>query len=330
MTSTTSSVAGAVPADRAPLDDVTVILLPAPGQTGLDDVVAVLTAVQQQTLAPRRVLVAGFDEEHEDADRVLRHPITTSQGIPLLLRPALGPDAARWEVVEDARRGLPVQPGHWLWFLAPDSRPAPRALAALVAAAGRSSRVGVVGPKLVDADDPRRLLSLGHHLTPAGRATDADAGLVDQGQHDLRQDVLGVALVGSMFSAAAYVTVRQLARTEHPLVIVFYFTLVSVIGSAPATFVDFVMPRGAEWVFLLLVGVAAQAGQVCLTRGLALEPAGRATAIGYLQVVFAAIWGALLFGEIPDGWVIAGATVIIGSTLVLARQRVRAAPAEAR
>lgn len=151
------------------------------------------------------------------------------------------------------------------------------------------------------------------------------------GAQAARLDLLavGVALVGSMFSAAAYVTVRQLARTEHPLVIVFYFTLVSVIGSAPATIADFVMPRGAEWAFLLLVGVAAQAGQVCLTRGLALEPAGRATAIGYIQVVFAAIWGALIFGEIPDGWVIAGASVIIGSTLLLARQRVRAAPAEA-
>lgn len=149
------------------------------------------------------------------------------------------------------------------------------------------------------------------------------------GGHAARLDLfaVGVALVGSMFSAAAYVTVRQLARTEDPLVIVFYFTLVSVLGSAPATLANPVMPQGAEWAFLLLVGVAAQAGQVCLTSGLALEPAGRATAIGYLQVVFAATWGGLFFGEIPDGWVVAGASVIIGSTLLLARQRARAARA---
>lgn len=213
MTSTTSSVAGAVPEGRAFLDDVTVIVLPAPGGTELDDLVAVLTAVQRQSLAPRRVLVAGFDQEREDADRVLRHPITTQQRLPLLLRRPLGEDAPRWESVEDARRGLPVAQGHWLWFLAPDSRPEPAALAALVAAARRSSRVGVVGPKLVDEDDPRLLLGLGHHLTPAGRSTDTQPfALVDQGQHDLRQDVLGVPLVGSLVDSAVLDGVGGLDR----------------------------------------------------------------------------------------------------------------------
>ena len=135
-----------------------------------------------------------------------------------------------------------------------------------------------------------------------------------------RLDLLAVALVllGSMFSAAAYVTVRKLARTEDPLVIVFYFTLVAVAGSLPGTAVASVWPTPLEWGFLLLVAVTAQAGQVFLTRGLQLEPAGKATAIGYLQVVFAAVWGAFFFAERPDGWVMAGAAIILGSTLILA------------
>src|SRR5690606_30586442 len=97
-----------------------------------------------------------------------------------------------------------------------------------------------------------------------------------------RLDLLavGVVLVGSMFSAGAYVTVRQLARTEAPLVIVFYFTLVSVVGSLPGTLTAPVWPTPLEWGFLLLVAVTAQGGQVFLTRGLQLEPAGKATAIG--------------------------------------------------
>jgi drug/metabolite transporter (DMT)-like permease len=108
-------------------------------------------------------------------------------------------------------------------------------------------------------------------------------------------------------------------------VIVFYFTLVSVAGSLPGTMIAPVWPEPREWGILLLVALTAQAGQVMLTRGLQLEPAGRATAIGYLQIVFAAVWGAVVFAEYPDGWVIAGAGVILGSTLVLVRLHSRAA-----
>jgi drug/metabolite transporter (DMT)-like permease len=133
---------------------------------------------------------------------------------------------------------------------------------------------------------------------------------------------VGVALTGALFSAAAYVTVRQLGRTEHSLVIVFYFTLVTVPASLPGVVLAGpVMPSGAEWIALLGVGITAQAGQVYLTRGLQLEPAGRATAVGYLQIVFAALWGAVFFAEYPDGWAVTGALVILVSTLSLARRR---------
>ena len=54
-----------------------------------------------------------------------------------------------------------------------------------------------------------------------------------------------------------------------------------------------------------------------MTRGLQLERTARATTTGYLQVAFAVVWGALLLGEIPDVWTLAGAVTIIGSTLVL-------------
>ena len=69
------------------------------------------------------------------------------------------------------------------------------------------------------------------------------------------------------------------------------------------------------------IAVTAQAGQIYLTRGLQLEPAGRATATGYMQVVFAVIWGALVFQEYPDLWMGAGAMVILTSTLVLVRSQ---------
>ena len=128
-----------------------------------------------------------------------------------------------------------------------------------------------------------------------------------------------VALLGAVLSAGAYVTARRLTRTNDPLVIVFFFALVTLVGATPLVVPVFVMPRGHEWLLLLGVGVATQGGQVFVTRALKLEKAGRAMAVGYLQIVFAALWGLLWFSEVPDAWTGVGALVIVLSTFFLGR-----------
>jgi drug/metabolite transporter (DMT)-like permease len=129
-------------------------------------------------------------------------------------------------------------------------------------------------------------------------------------------------LAGAVFSAGAYVMVRRLRR-EEPLVILFYFALVSALGSLPVVLPVFVPPRGMEWGVLLAVGATTHLGQLCLTRGLRTERAGRATAVGVLQIVFAAFWGLAFFGERPDGWTVLGAVLIVLSTLAIARVSAR-------
>lgn len=131
---------------------------------------------------------------------------------------------------------------------------------------------------------------------------------------------VAVALTGALLSAGAYVTVRRLGRTEDPVVIVFYFALIATAGSIPLTAANPVMPAGWEWAALLGIGVVTQVAQVLMTRGLREEPAGRATAVGYMQIVFAAVWGLLFFADVPDGWAVAGALVIILATTRLAQR----------
>ena len=137
------------------------------------------------------------------------------------------------------------------------------------------------------------------------------AFLFDAGGATLDPVGVAAALGGALLTAVAYVGVRELSRTEQPLVIVLWFPLVSLPASIPGTLAFGVWPVGWEWLALLGVGVLAQIGQVCLTRGLALEPAGRAMAISYVQIAFAALWGVLFFGEIP------GVPTLIGSVLVI-------------
>ena len=129
---------------------------------------------------------------------------------------------------------------------------------------------------------------------------------------------VGIGLVGALGSGSAYVFVRKLGATEHPLVIIFYFALVSTLAALPLGLFGALWPTPLEWLVLLGVGVTTQLGQVSITRGLMLERAGRATGVGYLQIVFAALWGALFFAEYPDAGTVLGALLIVGSTLALA------------
>lgn len=144
--------------------------------------------------------------------------------------------------------------------------------------------------------------------------------------HALPPMSVAVGLVGAMFSATAYITVRKLGATEHPAVIVGYFSLVSIVGSTPVALAHWIWPTPVQWLVLLGIGVSTQLGQIAITHGLRLERAGTATATGYLQIVFAALWGVLFFAEIPDAGTIIGSVVIIASTLALAPRR-RPAPA---
>lgn len=132
---------------------------------------------------------------------------------------------------------------------------------------------------------------------------------------------VGVGLAGAVLSAAAYVSVRRLGASEHPYVIVFWFALITVVGSAPVAAPTLLWPTPLEWAGLAAVGITTQIAQVYMTRGLGLERAGRATAVGYLQIVFAGVWGVLFFRERPDLLGVLGASLIVAGTFLLARRR---------
>lgn len=133
-------------------------------------------------------------------------------------------------------------------------------------------------------------IGLGTTLTPVqpvllhGAAQAAGIGVV-------------LAVAGALLTALAYVSVRELGRSEAPLVIVFWFPLMSVPLSLPFVLLDPVLPNGSELIWLVGVGLFTQLGQIGLTHGLTRLPAARATTIGYVQVAFAALWGWLWFGE---------------------------------
>ena len=173
---------------------------------------------------------------------------------------------------------------------------------------------------LGERPDPRLALSIATSTAGVVLVT-RPFGLLGGHAAPLDPVAVAVALGGAFFVACAYVGVRQLSRTEHPLVIVLYFPLIAAPAALPATLRHGVWPEGAEWIAIAGIALFAQLGQIWITRGLGLVPAGRATTISYAQIAFAALWGALLFGEIPGPATLAGTALIVVGTSISARAR---------
>ena len=127
---------------------------------------------------------------------------------------------------------------------------------------------------------------------------------------------LGSAILGALLTSLAYICVRKLSEKEHPLVIIYYFPLVSVPLSIPLIINDFVLPNGIDWIWILGIGLFTQIGQICITEGLRLIPASQAASVNYSQVIFASLWGVLIFREPITFTIFMGGFCVLISTII--------------
>lgn len=131
-----------------------------------------------------------------------------------------------------------------------------------------------------------------------------------------------VGLLSGLFAAVATVSVRGLSRTEPPERIVFYFAALGTLVSGVPVPLAWVTPDPTQWATLIAIGVFATGGQVFLTRGITLVPAAQVGPFSYSSVVFAALIGWSVWGELLDFiTLLGGALVCAGGVLVLRGQR---------
>ncbi len=139
--------------------------------------------------------------------------------------------------------------------------------------------------------------------------------IADQRIPDLIMSVL-IAISGALLTSLAYISIRQLSVKEHPLVIIHYFPLISVPLTIPFLIGNLVMPQGIEWIILLGIGLFTQIGQICITEGLRIIPASQATSLNYSQVIFASLWGVLIFQESITISLCCGGLFVLISTII--------------
>jgi drug/metabolite transporter (DMT)-like permease len=127
-----------------------------------------------------------------------------------------------------------------------------------------------------------------------------------------------VALSAAFMIALISIQIRDLARTEHPLSIVFWFAAFTVPVLAIA--MPFVMTRHAAYEWGLLAGLAlfGLLGQFLLTAALRFGAVASVIVMDYSSIVWATLFGWLVFGHLPPATTWLGAPLIVGAGLVIA------------
>lgn len=119
-----------------------------------------------------------------------------------------------------------------------------------------------------------------------------------------------------LLAGVAYTIIRGLHnRNERSTVILFYFSLVSLLLSGLMMIKGFRVPDSSELISLLLIGVFAAGGQYFLTISYKFAEASKVSIYSYSNIVFSALFGFILWQEVPDTYSIIGGIIIVFAAL---------------
>lgn len=144
-----------------------------------------------------------------------------------------------------------------------------------------------------------------------------------------------MGILTGFLSALAYTSVRSLkahydARTV-VLSFMFFGVLIPGILMIAAQFYTsqyfvfalspFVMPHGYDWLWIILMGLAAAYGQLFMTRAYFYAKAGLVSTVSYSVVLFASLFGIVLGDVLPTAMILTGAVLIVLSGILLSREK---------
>ena len=120
-----------------------------------------------------------------------------------------------------------------------------------------------------------------------------------------------------------HVATRYLSRSDAPMTTLLYTVLVA--GAATSLVVPFfwTQPDLTGWLMIAAMGVFNGLGTYTVIRAFTAAPAATVSPFNYLNLIWATLFGFLIFGDLPDLWTVLGALVIAGSGLYVLRLEMR-------
>jgi len=132
-------------------------------------------------------------------------------------------------------------------------------------------------------------------------------------------------LLSAPIYAVSFLLTKALTRYERPSVIVLWQAITVTLLSLPLALTDWQWPSLAQWSAFLVCGILGSGGHYCLTRSYVNADISATQSIKFLELVWAAAIGWLVFGDPLSQWTVVGGLVICASTVWIARREARAA-----
>ena len=144
-------------------------------------------------------------------------------------------------------------------------------------------------------------------------------------------------LISGIASSIAYITVGKLNRYYDARVIVASFMISGVVFPSISMLlhyatgyktdeifiIAFKWPQLIEWLYILLLGLAALFGQYFVTKAYGADKAGIVSAISYANIIFSVFIGMMLGDAFPDGMSLSGICCIIVSGIIVSMVKKR-------
>lgn len=134
------------------------------------------------------------------------------------------------------------------------------------------------------------------------------------------------ALTAAAFFALSVIAVRVMTRTETPLRILFWMTVVQTLLALLVSLGDIPLPSLPTFGWLVLIALAGLAGQYCMAKAFALADTLIVMPVDFLRLPLIAAVGMLVYGETLDPWVLGGGALILAGNYwnLMAERRARA------
>lgn len=132
-----------------------------------------------------------------------------------------------------------------------------------------------------------------------------------------------VMLASAPLFAGSFLITKALTRHESTEVILVWQSLTVTLLSLPMALWVWQWPTAWQWAGFALCGLLGSMGHYFLTKGFALAEISSTQSLKFLELVWSALVGWLMFSDVPTGSTIMGGVVILSATLWIARRESR-------